>query len=133
MKVSELFPKKYASGADLQNKPVTLTVSRVVMEKMRPNPQAKPEQKAVVYFKEAQKGIILSSQKIAYQIAEIAGTEEMNDWQGVRVTLYPVPMQVAGQARIAIRARKPSPQNGNDTPPQTLQDQAIDPETGEIA
>jgi len=136
MKVSELFPRKYAVGADLEGKPVTLTISRVVIETMRPNPQADDQRKAVIYFKGATKGIILSSKKLAYQIAEIAGTEEMNDWPGTQVVLYPVPMQVAGKDRIAIRARAPEPRP-EPAPASLQEDEArteriIDPETGEI-
>jgi len=143
MKVSELFPKKYACGADLQGKSLTLKIARVVIVQMRPNPQTKMEPKGVVHFVGSQKGIILS-RKMAEQIAEIAGTEEMNNWPGTRVTIYPEPMTVAGQARIAIRARAPEEQNGDGKPPASLQeDEEIiesddeeeiiaDPITGEI-
>lgn len=143
MKVSVLFPKKYACGADLRGKPATMTISRVEIVQMRPRASAPMENKAVVYFEGAKKGVILSSQKLAYQIAEIACTEEMNDWPGTRVTLYPEPMNVAGQPRIAIRARAPVEKNGDGQPPVGLQeDEEIiesddeeliaDPITGEI-
>ena len=117
MKVSVLFPKKYACGGDLKGRPVTMTIARVEIVQMRPRASAPMENKGVVYFEGAKKGVILSSQKLAYQIAEIAGTEEMNDWAGTRVTLYPEPMEVAGQPRIAIRARAPEEQNGDGKPP----------------
>lgn len=136
MKVSELFPRKYAIGADLQGKPVTLTILRVVLEEMRPNPKAPKEKKGVLYFSEAQKGVVLS-RKMADQIVDILnGEDEMNNWPGVRITIYPVPMQVAGQQRIAIRARKPGPTNGHKAPPETMQEEeeerVVDPVTGEV-
>lgn len=140
MKVGKLFPRKYARGADLNGRPLTVEIERVQIVMMRPNPNAQTEQKGVIYFKNAQKGVILSSRKLAEQIEEIAGTDEMNDWPGTRVTLYPEPMNVAGQARIAIRAR--APDNGSNTPPTALQEQeeiidapetqTIDPVTGEL-
>jgi len=136
VKVNELFPKKYACGADLQGKAVTMTIARIEIIMMRPHPQAKQERKGVVYFEGAQKSVILSSRAMADQIAEIAGTDEMNAWPGTRITLYPEPMTVAGKARIAIRARAPLPENGTTAPPATLQDDeeeiTADPETGEI-
>ena len=55
MKLDEIFPRKYATGADLQGRSVTLTISHVQCDTMRPNPRAKPEQKYVVYFQGAQK------------------------------------------------------------------------------
>jgi len=123
MKISELFPRKYATGADLNGKPATLTIARVTQEEMRPNPNAKPEAKWVLYFKGAQKGIVLS-RTLAQQIAEITGEDDTDHWPGKRVTLYPVPMTVAGQARVAIRARKPT--NGTEPPPSSLTDDQDD-------
>lgn len=104
MKVSEMFPRRYATGEDLQGKAVTLTIARVAQEEMRPQAGAPPVKKHVVYFKGAVKGVILS-RTLAYQIADAVGDEDTAAWPGKRVTLYPVPLQVAGQNRVAIRAR----------------------------
>lgn len=123
MKLSELFPRRYASGGDLQGKAVALTISKVVFEVMRPSPRAKPEKKPVVYFEEATKGVILG-RTLAYQIAEIVGSEDTDHWPNTHVVLFPVPMKVAGVDRIAIRARKlTQPANGKAIPPPTLQDE----------
>ncbi len=130
MKLDQMFPKKYASGADLQGKDVSLTITQVRTERMRPHPNAKEEAKYVVYFAEATKGVILS-RTLANQIDDaVNGDGDTDNWTGKRVTLYPKPMRVAGRDRIAIRARAAT--NGNGEPPATLQDDTGDPTTGEI-
>lgn len=119
MKLTDMFPRKYASGDDLAGKPITLTITNVRTEKMRPQPAAPEQTKYVVYFENAGKGVILS-RTLAYQIANIAGSEDTADWTGKRITLHPVPMTVAGKKRVAIRARAPKPGNGTAPPPATM-------------
>ncbi len=58
-------------------------------------------------------GVVLS-RTLASQIGSIYG-EETDEWTGKPITLYPQPMRVAGQDRIAIRGRRPKPANGEMT------------------
>lgn len=125
MKLSDMFPRKYARGEDLNGNPVTLTVALVQPERMRPQAGAPEVQKFVVYFQGADKGVILCK-TLAYEIAKAVGCDEDEDvsnWTGKRVTIYPKPMKVAGKTRIAIRARKPAASNGTAPPPATLSDE----------
>lgn len=119
MKISELYPKRYATGEDLKG-PYTLTVRSVMMEEMHPQPGSPAVEKPVMYFEGAQKGIILSP-ALARQIAAILG-DETEDWKGKRITLYPQPMTVAGKPRVAIRARAATngSANGSNQPPAAL-------------
>lgn len=106
MKLSELFPRKYATGDDLRGRPWTVTIAKVVLEDMRPQPGAPPQRKPVLYIKGGRRGIVLS-RTLAHQIAAIVGSDETDDWPGQVITIYPEPILVAGQERIAIRARRP--------------------------
>ncbi len=129
MKLSDMFPRKYASGADFNGKAITLIIASVRTEKMRPQPGAPEQTKFVAYFKDATKGVILCK-TLAYEIARAAGCDEDEDvstWTGKRVTLYPQPMTVAGKRRIAIRARKPTAGNGTAPPPASLTDNDDEP------
>jgi hypothetical protein len=119
MKVSEMFPKKYASGEDLKGQPVSLTIDSLHREQMHPQPGSPAVEKWVIYFKGATKGIILSA-PLARQIAQVLHDEETETWKGKRITIYPEPMTVAGKQRVAIRARAST--NGESTPPAGLQD-----------
>src|SRR3990170_1464360 len=122
MKIDDIFPRKYATGEDLAGKPVTLEIRAVIPETMRPAPNAQPIDKWVVYFERAEKGVILS-RTLANQIVDATGQDDTNNWIGKRVTLFPLPMRVAGRDVIAIRARKPAATNGHAEPPASLQEE----------
>lgn len=122
MRIDQMFPRKYATGADLDGKATTLTIAQMQPERMRPARNAPEQTKYVVYFAEAQKGVILN-RTLAGQIAQITGEDDTDNWTGRRITLYPQPMKVAGQDRIAIRARAPKPDNGQSPPPASLQEE----------
>ena len=104
MKLNDLFPRKYATGEDLAGKSVTLTISHLRQEKMIPTPGAAPVEKWVVFFKEAQKGIVLSK-TLAFQISKAVGSEDTDDWVGKKITIFPEEVMVAGKPRTAIRAK----------------------------
>ncbi len=120
MKLSDMFPRKYASGADLNGSSPTLIISNIEKEPMSSQPGKAPELKFVIYFKNANKGIVLSH-TLAEQIAAIVKSDDTDQWIGKKVTLYSQPMKVAGKDRIAIRAKAPS--NGETPPPHALQDE----------
>ncbi|MCX7008834.1 MAG: hypothetical protein NTY53_16580 [Kiritimatiellaeota bacterium] len=107
MQLNDIFPKRYARAEELQGKEVTLTIARVVPEKMRPNPKAPEVQKFVVDFREARKGVGMGK-SLAYQLAEIAGSEATDNWAGKAVTLSTVLMDVAGRKVLTFQARRPS-------------------------
>ena len=104
MKLSQMFPKRYATGEDFQGKALTLTITKICREKMHPQVNAPEVEKWVIYFKETQKGIILG-RILAYQIGEVFKEDDTDCWIGKRITLFPQPMNVAGRKVIAIRAR----------------------------
>ncbi|HLA99663.1 MAG TPA: hypothetical protein VJL34_14545 [Anaerolineales bacterium] len=103
MKLEQMFPRRYASGADL-NGPVTLTIARVQPEKMHSGFGQDESSKYVIYFQEAKKGVVMS-RTLAHQIAQAVGSEDTDEWGGRKVTIYPEPVNVAGVPRVAIRAR----------------------------
>ncbi|OGO63228.1 MAG: hypothetical protein A2Z45_02450 [Chloroflexi bacterium RBG_19FT_COMBO_55_16] len=117
MKLSQMYPRRYATGEDLKGQSVSLTITKVTQEKMHPQPNAPEVERWVIYFKETQKGVILS-RTLAYQIGEAVGDEETDHWIGKRVTLYPQPMMVGGKRVTAIRAR--SAGAAKDKPPGSI-------------
>ena len=119
MKISELFPRRYARGEDLNGKPVSLTVAHVTIEALHPQPGSPAIDKPVLYFQRATRGVILSP-ALARQIAALLG-DDTDTWTGKRITIYPEPMRVAGRDCVAIRARAAT--NGESTPPPALTDE----------
>jgi len=119
--LDDMFPRKYATGADLNGNPVTVTIKAITQQKMRPHRTLDLQNKWVAYFIETEKGVILS-RTMATQIAKITGSKEASNWIGSQVTLYPEPMVVAGTPRIAIRFRAPELANGTPSAALTSDD-----------
>jgi len=107
MKLNNMFPRKFATGEDLNGHSVTVTVKKMSIDKLSPRPGQPPEDRFILYFEETIKGVILS-RTLADQIASILQNDETDLWIGEKITLYPLPLTVAGKSRIAIRARKPA-------------------------
>ena len=121
MKISQMYPRRYATGEDLQGKAYTMTIAKITKEKMHPQPGAPEIEKWVLYFQETKKGVILG-RTLAFQIAELLGSEETDDWVGKQITLYPQPMLVAGKHVVAIRARAATQESQLATIPTVLKE-----------
>jgi len=102
MDVTDMFPSKYLRGLDLKG-PITVTLASVQPEKVY-KPGVGETGVYVLYCEKASKGVILN-RPLARGIAEALGEADTDHWPGKRVTLYPLPMVVAGVPRVAIRAR----------------------------
>jgi len=98
------FPTKYLKAEDLEGKSFNLTIDHVMREEMFAHGGG-TENKLVVYFKEAKKGLVLNKTN-AFSIAEILGNPETDDWGGGMIQLYPTTIQAFGAETEAIRVRK---------------------------
>lgn len=105
MKVSQLFPSKFVKAADLNGKPVTLTIKELKIEKMGHG--AEEERKPVLFFERATKGLVLNRTN-AMVIASLYG-DEADDWAGKRVTIYPTRVRAFGQMQDCIRVKPEIP------------------------
>ncbi len=86
-KVSEIYPDKWLRVRDLQGRRVVVTVSEVTVEALR-QVDGSTRRKIVLAFAGARKRLPLNKTQ-AYAVAEIAGSEEVEDWVGVRLALRP--------------------------------------------
>ena len=100
MKISELYPRRFARGSDLKG-PATVTIKEISQEEL--HPAGRPVKKFVLWFTETPHGVILT-RPLAIQLAEILGDDTIS-WKDQKITLYPEPMNVAGRPCVAIRAR----------------------------
>lgn len=103
MKVSEAFPSKWIAAADLENKNVRLTIARVEMEKIG------DDTKPVIYFTKAKKGLVCNKTN-SKAIAEAYG-DEMDDWAGCELILFPILTDYQGKQVEAVRVRAPQPKD----------------------
>lgn len=113
MNIVKLFPSKYVTAVDIA-KEITLQMRAVQVERMG-NP---PEEKPVLYFVGATKGLILNRTN-ALTIANAYGPET-DAWKGKRVTLYSTQVKAFGKVQDAVRVRIPQSQT---VPPE---DRALD-------
>lgn len=108
MNIHEVFPSKYVRAADLNGHRVTVTISRIAVERMGQDNEAKP----VLYFAKATKGMVLNRTN-AMAIAALYGPET-DAWIGKPVTLYATQVRAFGAQHDAIRVATQTPKAGLD-------------------
>lgn len=110
-----LYPSLYIGAADLKGMERTLTIRRVVVEELKTDRGS--ERKPVLYFVETEtKGgdptkerrMVLNKTN-AKTIAKMYAENEIENWIGKRITLYPTTTSVAGEQRDCIRIRATIP------------------------
>ena len=101
MNINGAFPSSYLKAADLQGKRVTVVIDKVVMEDIG------GEHKPVVKFQGKDRGVVLNKTNAA-MIAEIANSEETDEWVGVKVMLYPTKTDFQGKRVDCIRVDYPA-------------------------
>lgn len=114
MDIEKLFPSRFVNGAELKGREVTVTIARVVMVKMRPNPQTPESEKPVCYFVGAKKGLVVEK-RLAYQLAEATGEHDTDRWPGKTVVLFPENVKVAGRELCVIRVKAAPVHTGGET------------------
>jgi hypothetical protein len=110
MRVGEAFPSKYLSAVDLKGRSVVVTISKYSIEKFDDGP------KPVLWFSGKEKGLCLNKTN-ANMIEELLGTDEMDDWKGKSITVYPTKVDYQGKRVDAIRVEDTLPTGGKAAPP----------------
>ena len=100
MKKGDMFPSKWLKAADIpQNREVPVVIDRVTRETTGDD-----EEKAVVYFRGAQKGLMLNNTN--WDAIEIGtGKTDSDDWTGEEVLLYRTTCMFKGNTVECIRLR----------------------------
>lgn len=103
-KFGDYFESAWLRAEDLNGKDFTLTISGFGEGKL-------PDGKTQVYleFKGTEKklGVNRTNGNI---IADVLGTDEMDDWVGKKITLYPTKTEFQGKRVACIRVRDDVPQ-----------------------
>ena len=101
MNIQGAFPSQYLKAADLQGRRVTVTIADVKMEDIG------GDHKPVLRFQGKDKGMVLNKTN-ASLIAEIARSDETDEWSGVKIVLYPTKTDFQGKRVDAIRVDDPA-------------------------
>jgi hypothetical protein len=103
MKVGEMFPSKYLSAGDLENREFELAIEAVNIEEIQAD--GATEKKAVVRFRGATKGLILNRTN-AESIAA-AYTDETQNWLGRLIVLFATTTLFRGNTVACLRVKIP--------------------------
>ena len=104
MNIKKAFPSKYLAAIDLDGQERVATIAEYRMEEIGEEKTEKP----VIYFEGNCKPVILNVTN-ANLIAEALGSEEMDDWVGKQITLYPTRVPFKGKRVDAIRVKEDAP------------------------
>ncbi len=104
MNINSVFPSKYLKAEDADEKDLILTIAKVKVETLGQG--AKAEQKPIVYFKEVDKGLACNKTN-ARLIAQIAKSDDTDDWTGVQIRLISTEVEFQGELMNALRVRTP--------------------------
>lgn len=103
MKASAAFPSTYLKAADLDGKNLLLKMHHVDMEKVG------EDSKPILFFVGIDKGLVLNRTNTA-KIVQSYG-DEMDDWEGQEIVLFPAMVDFKGETVEAIRVRAPQPKD----------------------
>jgi len=103
MNINDAFPSNYLKASDLGDVQPIVTVERVEVEPVGRTKEMKP----VVYFAGKQKGMVLNKTN-SKKIAEIAGSNDTDDWTGTAIRLFSTEVDFQGETVEAIRVKAPT-------------------------
>lgn len=120
MNINSAFPSKFLKASDLSGRATIVTIDSVGLEDVGDG-----EPKPVLYFQGKSKGLVLNKTN-ALTIAEIAKTDEMDDWGGVQVMIFPTKTQFQGKRVDCLRVDYPKGNGAAKPTPPPAQDNAGD-------
>ena len=100
--INDLFPSRFLKAADLKGQRRIVTIKKVTREELGKG----KEKKAVVYFGEAKKGLVLNVTN-ARKIAAVTGSEVIDQWLGKKIALVSAEIEFGGDLVNAIRVASP--------------------------
>ena len=112
MNINSAFPSNYIKASDLNDSSLVVTIREVKVEQVGRD----KDTKMVLYFQGKEKGMVLNKTN-ARKIAEIAGSQDTDDWQGTQILIYPTETEFAGETVECIRVKAPTMAKKRHVPP----------------
>lgn len=101
----DVFPSRFLRASDLNGKPITVTIERAPLEKLK-GMDGKEDTKTVLYFVGAKKCLPLNRTNWD-TCADITNEGDSDSWKSHRIELYPTTTEMRGELTPCIRIRKP--------------------------
>ena len=98
MKVGAAFPSKYLKHSDLEGRSVNVQIKSYDIEDIGDG------EKPILFFRQGKKGLVLNRIN-GETIAELLGTDEMDDWIGQTICLFPDKTSFQGKRVDCIRVK----------------------------
>jgi hypothetical protein len=103
-KISEMIPSKYLRKEEV-DQPVLFTIADIKQETVGQGDEQ--EEKWIMYFREAEKGMVLNSTNMRL-LEMITGSDDSDNWMGRQVVAYNDPnISFGGKLTGGIRLRAP--------------------------
>ncbi len=99
MNINDAFPSKYIKASDLQGQDVPVTISKIEWEEVGQEKDRLP----ILYFEGRERGLALNKTN-TFTIGDIHG-QEMDNWGGKEITLFPTQTDFQGKQVACIRVR----------------------------
>jgi len=96
-------PKEFLFAFDLDGREITLEIEKVVAGEMI-GEQGKRSKKPIATFKGTTKKLALNTTNCK-TIVQLYGSNEVNDWAGKRITLFPTTTNFGGTTMDCIRIK----------------------------
>ena len=110
-KVSETFPSTYMKAVDLNGRFISATISKV--EIVDVGGEGKPgDVKPVMHFSNRKKALVLNKTN-AGTLAKDLG-DEMDDWMGQSIEIFPTTTEMQGKTVDCLRVRLPQTEADDD-------------------
>ena len=109
--LNEIFSGNYLKAADLQGKPVTVTISAWDLVEFDDG------KKLILAFKGAEKQLVCNKTN-ATTIAEVTGSEELENWVGKTITLIPMQTDFQGKSVPCVRVKLPDQEHHQGNAPE---------------
>lgn len=114
MRRGDAFKSKYLKTEDLRDKDHLLTIASVSIETIKGQEDEPDEEKAVIFFKKADKGMVLNATN--WDTLEEAYGEDSDDWANLPVILYPTTTKYRGKKVPCMRFQIPKGSQLKDNP-----------------
>jgi hypothetical protein len=101
--------RRYLHGEELDQKSCQVTITGLTKETVTPHPSQPSYQKWCLWVSGLPQGMpcgILFGPQGDKDLVAIFGRVDINSLKGKALVIYPQPMNVAGQSRVAIRFRR---------------------------
>jgi len=101
MNKNDIFPSQYLKATDLPDEGAeTFTIEKVEIEEIGKNKDRKP----VIHFEETHKRLVCNKTNFN-TIEKLTGSDETDDWTGVKISLYRAEVEYQGDMVEAIRVK----------------------------